>query len=126
MTPREHLRALAEALPAGAAVSVPREWLLELLDVANALQTSALPPADLTVADLAARFGRGTSTVRGWLERGFFEGAYKLNSKDWRVPQAAVEAFQERQRGGKQSEGSGLGDRPVGCLGDWRKVRGTA
>jgi predicted DNA-binding transcriptional regulator AlpA len=29
--PRPHLRALAEALPPGSAVPVPREWLLELL-----------------------------------------------------------------------------------------------
>ena len=31
---RAHLRALAEALPPGSAVSVPREWLLELLEPA--------------------------------------------------------------------------------------------
>lgn len=39
---RAHLRALAEALPVGAAVPVPREWLLELLD---ACRDGAGPPA---------------------------------------------------------------------------------
>ncbi len=123
MTVRDHLRALAEALPAGAAVSVPRDWLLELLEGSGGLQTSAKSPlADLTVAELAQLFGRKPSSVRGWLETGLLEG-YKLNGREWRVTLAAVEAFQARQRDGKRSEGSASGDRPAGGLGDWRNVR---
>jgi len=38
------------------------------------------------------------STVRAWVERGDFAGAYKLHGKEWRVPASAVEAFQNGQR----------------------------
>jgi hypothetical protein len=102
MTPADRLalHRLADALTPGTAVSVPREWLLELLGDAPAEPPRAdvLPPADLCVADLALRFRRKPSTVRGWLERGRFPGAYKLNERDWRAPMAAVVAFEARQR----------------------------
>lgn len=66
--PRPHLLALAQALPAGAAVSVPREWLLKLLETPpqpDPLQTSATParaPAEaedrlLTIDEAAERLG---------------------------------------------------------------------
>ena len=42
------LRGLAEALPAGAAVPVPREWLLELLGAPGAASGSVATPAELT------------------------------------------------------------------------------
>jgi excisionase family DNA binding protein len=118
---REHIRALAEALPADGAAMVPVAWLRELV-AGNGLQTSAKPVADLTVAELARLFGRKPSSVRGWLEAGLLEG-YKLNGREWRVTPAAVEAFQDRQRDGKRSEGSVAGDRPAGGLRDWRNVR---
>lgn len=43
MTVREQLRALAEALPEGAAVTVPRAWILEAID--------GSPPAPVSGAD---------------------------------------------------------------------------
>jgi predicted DNA-binding transcriptional regulator AlpA len=54
---RAHLRALAEALPPGSAVPVPREWLLQLL---NGTGPSGGIPADavdrlLDVNEAAAR-----------------------------------------------------------------------
>jgi len=52
-------------------------------------------------------------TVRGWVERGDFPGAYKLNGKEWRVPVSGVEAFQNRQRGAT----------PNARLSGWRSVR---
>jgi len=55
-------------------------------------------PADLTIAELAARFHRSPSTIRDWCEHGRLGGAYKLNGRDWRIPQAGVEAFLARQR----------------------------
>jgi Helix-turn-helix domain len=114
------LRALAEALPAGTAVPVPRELLLELLGSNGAaVQTSATPPADLTVADLCREFTRKPSAVRAWLERGDFPGAYKLQGRDWRVPAAGVEAYRSRQQqGGKQAPAPGARD-----PGAWRRVR---
>jgi hypothetical protein len=67
------IRRLAEALPAGSVVPVPREWLLEVLQS----QQNTLPNAtvDLSPADLAREFGRSPTTIRGWIERGEFPGA---------------------------------------------------
>lgn len=90
------IRALAEALPPGTAVPVPRELLLQLLSNGG----TPVPSADLTVADLCQQFRRKPSAVRAWLERGEFVGAYKLHGRDWRVPIAAVEAYRTRQQQG--------------------------
>jgi helix-turn-helix protein len=95
------LRALAEALPAGTAVPVPRELLLELL--AGSIpepgpETRTAP--DLTVAELAVRFGRKPSTVRGWLDRQLIPGAYRFRGREWRVPAVSLVAFEEAQRAG--------------------------
>jgi helix-turn-helix protein len=95
------LRALAEALPAGSAVPVPREWLLDLLAgsaAPTAPAVSSAAPADFTVAELAARFGRKPSTVRGWLDRELIPGAYRFHGREWRVPATALAAFEARQR----------------------------
>jgi hypothetical protein len=116
---RQHYRAVAEALPVGTAVSVPRELLLELLEAsAGRLQTSAVSP-DLTVADLCTRFSRKPSAVRAWLERGDFPGAYRLNGREWRVPPAAVEAFEAAQRGAAPG-GTGESGKDLGA---WRRMR---
>jgi hypothetical protein len=51
---RSALRSYAEALPAGAVLPVPREWLMSLLDAL--LQTStAAEPRLLTPEDIAQR-----------------------------------------------------------------------
>src|SRR2546425_1057650 len=90
----------------------PRDGLLEL--AADDGQTpSDAPQADLTVAEVATRFHRAASTVREWCEHGRFEGAYKLNGRDWRIPLAAVDAFLAKQRG----------EHPDAQLGAWRAVR---
>jgi hypothetical protein len=83
------LRSLAEALPAGA-----------------------------TVEDLAARYGRAPSTVRGWCEAGRFPGAYKLHDREWRIPTAAVEAFEAKER--RRERPTSRGGRDVQSLSDWR------
>ena len=64
------LHRLAEALPAGSAVPVPREWLLELLegaDPAPVSPTRGETPGDrlLTAHEVAARLG----TSREWVYR---------------------------------------------------------
>ena len=108
------LRALAESLPAGTAIPVPRELLLELLEGhAPAGQPAA---ADPTVDEVATRYGRAPSTVRGWCEAGRFPGAYKLHDREWRIPRAAVEAFDVAQR----ERPAGPARRGVPSLSDWR------
>lgn len=92
----EHLRELAERLPDGAALSLPRDLLLDLL---NGVAVAAEPATDdLTVAQVAERLHRKASTIRGWCQEGRFTGVYKLNGRDWRVPPASVEAFLNGQR----------------------------
>jgi hypothetical protein len=113
------LRLLAEALPAGAAVPVPREWLLELLaDQGHA--TSRTTAMDPTVEAIASRYGRAPSTVRGWCEAGRFPGAYKLHDREWRIPMAALEAFEAQER--RRDHPTGQGRRRVRSLSDWRRV----
>ena len=76
------------------------ERLSEDIPDVPAAVTPALPTrVDLTIRDLAQLFGKQPSTVRAWVERGDFPGAYKLHGKEWRVPVSAVEPFQNRQRG---------------------------
>ena len=96
----EALRVLAEALPPGSVVPVPREALLELVTAASAGHgtEAVVPPVDLTVTDVALRYSRHASTVRAWLERGLFPGAYRLHHREWRVPRTALAAFETHAR----------------------------
>jgi len=80
--------------------------------VASPVETLAAPD-EFTVGEVARRFHRSASTVRGWCEHGRFEGAYKLNGRDWRIPATAVDAFLAEQRGESR----------VRRLGAWRAVR---
>jgi len=94
--PLESLRTALAAMPAGSLV--PRDWLLEQLSGVSPLASESPALVDLTIGDLARLFGKRPSTVRAWVERSDFPGAYKLHGKEWRVPASAVEAFQNRQR----------------------------
>ena len=123
----EQLRDLAERLPPGGALTLPRDVLLELCrpDDAGA--------GDLSVEQLADTLGRRPSTVRGWLEAGLFPGAYHLPASGklsrtarpkvgaWRVPSSAVAAFRLDQRAGNSTR-----RRVHPKLGDWRSVRPPA
>ena len=79
---------------------VPRDWVLEQLSGISPTPSESPAPIDLTISDLGRLFGKRPSTVRAWVERGDFPGAYKLHGKEWRVPVSAVETFQSRQRRG--------------------------
>jgi hypothetical protein len=120
---RRALQVLASALPEGVSVPVPREWLLELLSGENETALTAVASADLTVADLAKRFGRQTSTVRAWLERGMFPGAYKfMGGREWRVPLQALSAFETGQRKGTPQSVAGCTAGKPFDLGAWRRA----
>lgn len=97
----ERLRAKLSAMPPG--TLVPRDWLVEQLADGSRPPRGSDSPAeavanDLTINGLAQLFGKRPSTVRAWVERGDFSGAYKLNGREWRVPLSAVEAFRDSQR----------------------------
>ena len=126
MNPLEQLRTAVAALPPGALVTLPREALLDVLgggreDGAGTTGGDGAPAVtvDLTVTDVAQRFRRHASTIRQWLESGRLEG-YKLFGREWRVPLAAVAAFQDQQRHGRERGSSPTRDAP--SLADWRKV----
>ncbi len=118
------LRALAEALPPGAAVPVPPLVLLELLD-GNAAQPAPLASAHvgvLSVGELATRYHRRPSTVRGWLERGLFPGAFKLRGRAWRIPAASLRTFEERQGEAGRREPTPVARRKAVDLSAWRQT----
>ena len=116
MSVADRLRQLAERLPSGGSLTLTRAALLELAAVDGSQAAEEAVPADFTVVQLAARFHRSVSTIRDWCEHGRFEGAYKLNGRDWRTPHAAVDVFLAQQRG--QSH--------VALLDAWRAVRRRA
>ncbi len=109
----DRLRELAERLPPGASVTLTRDGLLDLATAHDSDPTAPAVAGDFTIAELAARFYRSTSTIRGWCERGRFEGAYKLSGRDWRIPPAGVDAFLAEQRRAHA----------VARLGAWRVVQ---
>lgn len=117
MTAADRLAQALELLPQGTVVSLPREALLEALQTPQRSDAGA----EHTVADLAARFHRGASTIRGWLEAGRFPGAFKLRGRDWRIPPTAIRAFIQAQQ--ENGAAAGARARSGRRLGDWRHVR---
>ena len=122
---RDQLRAMAETVPPGGAITLPRDWLVAALDAEG--EPANLPPGvDLTVPDLVRLFGKRPSTVRSWLEAGLLPNAYKLRGKQWRVPPSAVEAFLARERTPDGTPPAPLPQRGRGSLSDYRKLRKRA
>ena len=109
------LRRVAEDLPPGASVSIPREWLLE------AVAEQGTGAADLTVAQVAARYGRCESTIRSWISQHFLR-AYKLRGRQLRIPHSAIAEFEEAERGGIRR--APRGEKGVSDLSAWRRATG--
>lgn len=97
---RAGLRALAEALPSGTAVPVPRELLLEFLSHDGqqpALINGAGAPDEslLTVQEVAERFG----VTPDWLYRHWKAvGGVKLGRKVLRFPASALPRYLAARR----------------------------
>ena len=111
------------ALPPGSLVALPREALLEALGVgAGEVARPTEAVVDLTVPQVAKLFGRAPSTVRQWLKARLLDG-YKLRGREWRIPQTAIAAFQERQRTVPRDHDAPA-PRPARgtSLGDWQRI----
>jgi excisionase family DNA binding protein len=105
-----YLRALAEALPPGAVIPVPREWIVELLEGSGPgpVAVGAGAP-DMTVHDVAQRFGRHASTVRGWIAQDMLPGAYRFRGREWRIPASALAHLENAERKGEGTPGAPAG-----------------
>jgi excisionase family DNA binding protein len=90
-TLRDRLRRIVEALPNGAAVTLPRDELARWIDAGD-----PEPLADLTVQEIAEIVGRRPSTVRGWCAAGELR-AYRFRGREWRIPATALREFQDRE-----------------------------
>lgn len=115
----ERIRKLAELLPDGAAVTLSKHDLLALA-AEQEMPQPAQAPAEMTVETIAAEMNRAPSTVRGWLERGEIEGAYRFRGREWRVPRAAFEAF--KVRGGAPAPTVDAKPETRADLSSWRKA----
>lgn len=122
------LSQLIDGVPKGGAVTLPREavarWLEEVGE-SDAPETNGRRPdvADLTVEELAEELDRAESTVRGWLNAGEVDGAYKLHGQ-WRVPRDAWRAHLDSLAASENGkDGTTVRSRPSAGLGDWRGER---
>ena len=88
----DRLRRMIDGMPGEASISLPvkcvRAWL--------ATSGNNLDP-DMTVADVAEFFGRSPVTVRAWIRSGRLR-AYQFRAREYRVTNAALEAFVTRER----------------------------
>ena len=91
-----------------------RAWLTTLADAEATIPVCEvlrrLPPTDandahvvggdMTLEAVATEVGRASSTVRTWCNSKRLDGAYRLNGRDWRIPQAALRNFLDEQSRG--------------------------
>jgi excisionase family DNA binding protein len=60
------------------------------------MEVHAMADPDLTVEEVAALLKVHPETVRNWLRKGLFTGAYRLPSRaGWRIPQAEIDALKK-------------------------------
>jgi hypothetical protein len=99
MMDRQALLQLAQALPAGTALPVPREWILELLSGAETPKaTTTALELDLTPEEAGAALHRSPVTIRAYCNAGLFRGAYRMRGRAWRIPRTSLDAFQVAER----------------------------
>jgi len=121
MTLRDRLVAITAAMPDGASVTLPVSELREWLDE-DSVDGPAGSTVDLTCDDVAGMFGRTAACVRGWCRMGRLPGAYRLRgTREWRIPRAAVRAFQEAEAAAYHQRPPRPGDGGPVDLGAWRQ-----
>jgi hypothetical protein len=107
MVDREALLRLVQAWPPDTAVSIPRAWLLELLSGAETTAAGPSPiEVDLTAAEAGRALHRSDVTVRAYCATGVLKGAYRFRHRQWRIPRAALEAFQAAERKAHERNGA--------------------
>lgn len=93
---RDVIEALVRAAPSDA--TIPVRWLAEQLAEDDAApEANAKDGVDLTVPEVAKRFGRSAAAVRQWCASGRLPGAYRLHGREWRVPWEALGAMQRSE-----------------------------
>jgi hypothetical protein len=86
--------AFLSSLPAGTMLSV--EAIRALL--ADDSPTPEQFHTDFSADEVGEMYNRTAACIRFWCHAGKLPGAYKLNDREWRIPQDAPNKFQERQR----------------------------
>ncbi len=78
--------------------SVPARVILERLPDSTPTPTGD-SLADLTVEEAGDVLGRSPSTVRDYCRRDLLPGAYRQQGREWKIPRAAIRAFQRSEAG---------------------------
>ena len=102
-------------LPGGALL--PANWVREQLET----ERREAPEREVlfTVRQVAERYERAESTVRGWCAAGKLPGAFKLHGSEWRVPESALVKLGARP----SNRGPALGRGKPVEIGAWRRRR---
>ena len=85
---------MVDAMPDGAAVTLPVSWLREQM---KQERSDGADIGDLTCEQAAEPLGRSPSTVREWCRAGEIHGAYRLRGREWRIPRSGLREFLEGQ-----------------------------
>ena len=103
MNLEERLRVIADCLPAGARLMLTKESILDLLagNRPGKIRPSS-PAPDLTVQDVARRYERSPSTIRGWIREGRL-GAYRLG-REYRIELCSLAEFESHARQNSNDE----------------------
>jgi hypothetical protein len=120
MSVYKRLASMVENMPPGSSVTLPVDWLRELLETEGEGEN---PDTLLTLGDLAGRMNRAPGTVRTWCNQGLLPGSFKLRNRSWRIPAGALQDFLKGEQKGENRWKGTRGHRD-GDLASWRRVRG--
>jgi excisionase family DNA binding protein len=111
------LATILDALPDDALV--PVWWLRRQLELAAGTRADEIV-VDFSCAEVAEQLGRTPGTIRGWCARGEIPGAYRLNTREWRIPRAGLRSYLDQQSERRRDRD------PAGPvdLGSWRRLTG--
>lgn len=107
------LAALLAELPDEA--MVPVRWLRARLADGGARASDEPFVGDRSCAEVAKLLGRTPGCVRSWCARGELE-AYRLNGREWRIPQASLRVYLDRSAAKPVPQSAGAVD-----LSSWRR-----